>query len=126
MALHAMKHDSSPSQDDEARLDQTIEDSFPASDPPSSTPLTSIGPREHRLPDEPLRSLLERAKQVPIHLLIAGAGAAVAIGVLILEVRRARRPKPNLLARAAPEMSKVVGWRPPKARASWKKFRGAA
>src|SRR5258707_15360858 len=42
MALHALKHnanaETSPSMDDEDRLDQTIEDSFPASDPPSSTP----------------------------------------------------------------------------------------
>lgn len=38
-------------------LDQTIEDSFPASDPPSHSPTTSVGP--------PARSVLQRRKSNP-------------------------------------------------------------
>jgi hypothetical protein len=127
MILHSAKHDNRPSQDDEDRLDQVLEDSFPASDPPSSTPLTSIGPREHRRPDDDLKGLWEKVRQVPMRLLIAGAGATIGVCALIFAVRRARRPQPTLLARAVPDVSRVVAWRPPaKMRSSWKRFRRAA
>ncbi len=35
----------------EERLDQTVEDSFPASDPPSNTPAVGTRKADHMLPD---------------------------------------------------------------------------
>jgi hypothetical protein len=110
MTLHALKKDDSPSMDDEERLDQMLEDSFPASDPPSTTPMTSLGGREHRAPEDPIQTILSRIKRVPMRVLIVGVSAVVAIGVIAISVQKARKPKAKrrLLARAVPEASRIV------------------
>ena len=70
----------------EDALDQVIEDSFPASDPPSHTPTTGSGAPKG-VPDEPA---LGRWSGKTMKLGAIGAAALIAVASLVLVLRRRR------------------------------------
>lgn len=72
----------------EAALDQVIEDSFPASDPPSHTPLTSLGPPKGQTDD----CVEEAASRWGRRLLVAGGvGVGLLLGAVVIIARFSQR-----------------------------------
>ena len=81
------------------RVDEAVDDSFPASDPPSFTPITGTGSREQSVGtsghDGDEKSLGQPDHRVATWVGIAGASAAL----LAVVVRRRRRARPSRIAR---------------------------
>lgn len=70
----------------EDALDQVIEDSFPASDPPSHTPTTGLGAPKG-VAEEPAQSRWERPSRT---IIAAGAGVALLLAAVVAFVWRRR------------------------------------
>ncbi len=70
----------------EEALDQVIEDSFPASDPPSHTPTTSLGAPKG-VAEEAEHTSWARSRSLPV----AAAGAALCIMLVALVTFMRRR-----------------------------------
>lgn len=88
---------STVSEDDartEEALDQVIEDSFPASDPPSNTPTTSLGAPKGTVDDPPKGTRRETATRLAPRIGLATMAAAAVIAPVLWR-RHARAAGPD-------------------------------
>ncbi len=89
-------------------IDEMVDDSFPASDPPSFTPITGTGSRESMSgsdgPGRGAPSVGQRDPKVAVWFAVVGTGAAV----VAMVIRRKRRARRSPFARATEPVREFV------------------
>jgi hypothetical protein len=84
----------------EARLDETLDDSFPASDPPSFTPVAHVG----EAPRDPGDASGAQGRHTFLRAAVAlGAAAMFAGGLVFLAIKGTRRRRARPMLRRALE-----------------------